>query len=103
MLLSTNITSFGNAGFENEATWTYFMEEKSHVELERSYYEAIMDEFGLSYTYIDELMGFDGVFLKHESLLQIFVPKNIVDDIAYLAWITGIPADGEFSTGFVLM
>ena len=96
MLLSTNIALFGNAGFENEATWTYFMEEKSHVELERSYYEAIMDEFGLSYTYIDELMGLVKVLpSKHESLLQIFVPKNIVDDIAYLAWITGIPAYGE--------
>lgn len=96
MLLSTNIALFGNTGFENEATWSYFMEEKSHAELERSFYEAIMDEFGLPHTYIDELMGLVKMLpSKHESLLQIFVPKNIVDDVAYLAWVTGIPAYTE--------
>ena len=29
---------------------------------------------------------------KQQTLLQIFVPKEIVDDIGYLAWATGIPA-----------
>jgi hypothetical protein len=29
---------------------------------------------------------------KQQALLQVFVPKDIVDDIGYLAWATGIPA-----------
>jgi hypothetical protein len=96
MLLSTNLSLFGNTGFENEATWTYFIQEQSHAVLDRSFYESIMDEFDLPYTYIDELMGLVNMLpSKHESLLQIFVPKNIVDDVAYLAWVTGIPAYDE--------
>lgn len=96
MLLSTNLALFGNTGFLNEATWTYFIQEQSHAVLERSFYESLMDEFGLPHTYIDELMGLVKMLpSKHESLLQIFIPKNIVDDVAYLAWVTGIPAHDE--------
>lgn len=96
MLLSTNLALFGNVGFLNEATWSYFIQEQSHAVLDRSFYESIMNEFGLSHTYIDELMGLVNMLpSKHESLLQIFIPKNIVDDVAYLAWVTGIPAHDE--------
>ena len=30
---------------------------------------------------------------RHQTLLQIFVPKDDIDDIGYLAWAGGIPAD----------
>jgi len=29
---------------------------------------------------------------KAQTLIQIFVPKEVIDDIGYLAWATGIPA-----------
>jgi len=96
LLLSTNVSLFGNTGFKGEATWRYFMQEASHTEPERANYEAIMDEFGLPYTHIDELMNLVKTLRsKHETLLQIFVPKNIADDVAYLSWVMGVPARDE--------
>lgn len=93
ILLSTNIFLFGNTGIAGESTWKYTMTDKSHAEPDRTLYESIMDEFGLSYQYVDELMKLVKLLqAKQQTLLQIFVPKNIVDDIGYLAWTKGIPA-----------
>src|SRR5438045_1108057 len=69
------------------------MKELSHAEPDRAMYESIMDEFGLSYQYVGELMKLVKLLeAKQQSLLQIFVPKNLIDDIGYLAWTKGIPA-----------
>lgn len=98
LLLSTNLSLFGNTGFQSESTWRYFMKDKKHAAPERATYEEIMDKFGLSHKYIDEIMKvvetelLDLLQAKEQTLLQIFVPKDIVDDIGYLAWATGIPA-----------
>jgi hypothetical protein len=96
LLLSTNFSPFGNTGFEGESTWRFFIHAHSHTEPSKEMYEKIMDEFGLSYTYIKELMDLVPMLRsKHEALLQIFIPKTIVDDTAYLAWVTGVPAHDE--------
>jgi len=93
ILLSTNLSLFGNTGRSSECTWDYMMAKKSHEAPVREMYESIMDEFGLPHTYIDELMKLvDLLRTRQQTLLQIFVPKNIVDDIGYLAWIMGMPA-----------
>ncbi len=93
LLLSTNIFLFGNTPVSEESTWLYVMKELSHAEPDRAMYESIMDEFGLSYQYVDELMKLVKLLeAKQQTLLQIFVPKNLIDDIGYLAWTKGIPA-----------
>lgn len=101
LLLSTNLSLFGNTGFKSESTWRYFMKEKQHTTPDRSMYEKIMDKFGLGYKYVDEIMELvDLLRAKEQTLLQIFVPKEDVDDIGYLAWATGIPAH-EDTIGWV--
>lgn len=96
LLLAVNFTPFGNTSFKGESTWKYFIEPHSHVDPDRAMYELIMNEFKLPHTYIDELMALTrDVRSKHQTLLQIFVPKNLVDNVGYLAWVTGIPAHEE--------
>lgn len=93
ILLSVHLSLFGGSTFSGESTWKYAMMAKSHAQPKREDYESIMDEFGLPYTYIDELMDLSKLLeMQQQTLLQIFVPKNIVDDISYLAWTKGIPA-----------
>lgn len=93
VLLSTNMFLFGNTGIAGESTWMYTMTDKTHAEPDKALYESIMDEFGLSYQYVGELMKLVKLLeAKQQTLLQIFVPKSTIDDIGYLAWTRGIPA-----------
>lgn len=94
ILLSVNLSMFGNIGFSGESTWNYFYKPKSHEEPWKEIFEGIMDTFNLSHDHINELMGLYKIYgkTKEQSLLQVFVPKEKVDDIAYLAWVLGIPA-----------
>lgn len=93
VLLSTHLSLFGGTSFKGESTWMYVMEAKSHAAPDRAFFESMMDEFGVSHQYIDQLIALtDFIHTEQQSLLQIFVPKNIVDDMSYLAWTTGIPA-----------
>lgn len=100
LLLSTNIFLFGNTavGTNKEGTWRYVMEKISHAEPKAEYYTSIMDEFGLSHQYIGEFVALakkidQQMSTQRQTLLQIFVPKSIVDSVAYLAWSQGIPAN----------
>lgn len=96
LLLSTNFTPFGNTDFKGESTWRYFVESQSHVYPEREIYEQIMNTFNLPHTHIDELMSLTKELRsRQQTLLQIFIPKDLVDNIGYLAWATGIPAHEE--------
>ena len=95
LLLSTNLALFGNVGYKNECTWTYFMDATSHADVNREIYERILDTYGLTYQYISEFTKLEKLLekaSKEQTLLQVFVPINRVDEVAYLAWVRGIPA-----------
>lgn len=93
ILLSTNLSLFGNTGLGSESSWRYFMKEKEHSMPTEERYAEIMDEFDLPHTYIKELMELGKLLeTKQQTLVQIFVPKNMIDEVGYLAWATGIPA-----------
>lgn len=93
MLIATNLALFGNVGNDPECTWQYFMKVRNKIEPDRKMYEKILDIFGLSYTHIDELMQLTKLFnTPEQTIVQIFVPKNKVDEIGYLAWVRGNPA-----------
>lgn len=92
-LIAANLALFGNVGVPPECTWQYFVKSRGHAAPNRATYERIMNKFGLTYQYIDELMSLINVYQTEEqTILQIFVPKDKVDKIGYLAWIRGIPA-----------
>ncbi len=95
-LLSANLALFGNVGVPSECSWEYFMKSRKHLNPDAKIYEKIMDHFGLPHTYIKELLSLIDIYkTKEEMLLQIFVPKNVVDEIGYEAWIRGNPAQEE--------
>jgi hypothetical protein len=93
ILFSVNVALFGNVGDDPECTWQYFMKARKKMEPDRKTYEKILDIFGLPHTYINELMKLTKLFeTEQQTVVQIFVPQNKVDQIGYLAWIRGNPA-----------
>ena len=96
LLLSANVSLFGNTGNGDECTWRFFMADRSRIEPQRKIYEKIMDEFKLPYTFVEQLMQLEKMLeSKHETLLQILIPKDRVDDVAYLSWVAGVPGYSE--------
>jgi|GEM_PF-1283969 len=96
IMLSVNLSLFGNVGFSGECSWDYFVDPKSHAAPWRETYEKMMIKYGLTDKYIDELMTLVDIYnTKEDTILQILIPKNKVDEIGYLAWVRGIPAHGE--------
>lgn len=95
-IIATNLALFGNVGTPSECTWEYFIKSRGHANPSREIYEKIMDKFGLTHHYIDELMSLTSSYqTKEQTILQIFVPKDKVDSIGYLSWVRGIPADQD--------
>jgi hypothetical protein len=95
-LYAVNLALFGNVGTDPECTWQYFIKSRGHTFPDRKTYEKILGIFGLSYTYIDQLMALTKLYQTEEqTIIQIFVPKDRIDEIGYLAWIRGNPAHKE--------
>ncbi|HLJ30956.1 MAG TPA: hypothetical protein VKU36_00830 [Candidatus Babeliales bacterium] len=92
-LYAVNIALFGNVGTDPECTWQYFIKSRGHLNPDRKIYEQILDAFGLTHQYIDQLMALTTLYeTTEETIVQIFVPTHNVDQIGYLSWIRGIPA-----------
>ena len=96
VLLSVNVSLFGNTGRPTSCTWDYFLKEIGHNVPDRKAYEKMMDKFGLTHKYIDQLLSLMKLYdTKENTLLQIFVPQNRIDDIGYLSWSKGMPLHEE--------
>jgi hypothetical protein len=96
ILLSVNLSLFGNVGFPGECSWEYFVNPQGHKSPWRELYENMMNKYGLTHKYIDELMKLTDIYdTEEDTILQVFIPKNKVDEIGYLAWVKGIPAHGD--------
>lgn len=95
-LIAVNLALFGNVGTPPECTWEYFIKSRGHANPSQTTYANVLNIFGLSHKYITELISLTDLYkTKEETILQIFIPKNTVNSIGYLAWIRGIPADQE--------
>lgn len=109
-LLSTNLALFGNVGFPGECTFEYFLNAKSNTKVSAEIFESILDIFmkpfpspdgprSTLYKYIPQLQNLDKYLVSKkisngkepQTLAQIFIPKEMVDQVAYLAWVQGIP------------
>ncbi|HSC25099.1 MAG TPA: hypothetical protein VLB80_02680 [Candidatus Babeliales bacterium] len=96
ILLSVNLSLFGNVGFPGECSWEYFVKPQGHKTPDRELYENMMDRFGLSHNYIDELISLVNIYdTKEDTIIQVLVPQDKIDEIGYLAWVKGIPAHGD--------
>lgn len=113
-LLSTNLALFGNVGYSGECTFEFFLHAKSHRTIDADIFKSILDIFDkptsyekgetpILYKYIPEIQKLttylepiplkDGK--KPQSLAQIFIPKKITDNVAYLSWVRGMPFDAS--------
>jgi len=94
ILLSVNMSLFGNVGSKTESTWRRFLNDVRSLS-KPEIFEKMMDTFGLTKKYIKDIMALDDILATKEAMmLQIFIPKEKIDDLVYLAWIRGIPASG---------
>ena len=115
-LLSTNLALFGNTGFGGECTFEYFLHSRSNTPINDLIYQGILDIFDLPsnyqdnktsplYKYIPRIAKLADILQVNplpngkepQSLAQIFIPKEIVNDIAYISWVQGSPYDPELA------
>jgi hypothetical protein len=99
LLLPVNLALFGSVGSPGECTWNYFLSLKSHlIPLPEENIQPILDAFNLKYDLdilVKELEVLTAMLIDsspEQTLLQIFIPQEKADDVAYLAWIIGFPA-----------
>lgn len=97
-MISVNLSLFGSVGFAGECSWNYFVMNKSHSWPLDSNYQEVLDAFELSYdakqleSEANELGKMLVDATSEQIYYQIFIPKEKVDDIAWLAWVIGFPA-----------
>ena len=92
-LLSVNLSFFGNAWRWGESTFTCFLKNKSFfAPAVHPLLQSIFDEFHFDKKYIPELLKLaDLIYSQQGNLFQIFIPKQIVNDVVYLAHKQGTP------------
>lgn len=96
LILSVNLSPFGNPYIMGEATWYYFENALSWVKPNFDMIADILKAFNLSTDYVDDIIKLSEMIkTKEGSLFQIFVPKNKVNDHVYLAWRQGVPNDEQ--------
>lgn len=112
-LLSTNLALFGNTGFGGECTFEFFLNAKSKTRVTDDTLKYILDLFDNPakygaitpplYVYVPKITQLTNYLTakplpngkQPQTLTQIFIPKEIVDKVAYLAWVRGNPYNPE--------
>ena len=115
-LMSTNLALFGNVDNPGESSFTYWLDARSNTSVDADSIRRVFKFFGLNNeVQMKEILALDQ-YLQGESvqlllktknaqkeyvnkwpgtLYQIFIPKEIVDQVAYLSWIRGVPYDTD--------
>lgn len=97
VLIACNLSLFGSVGTQGECTWNYFLTAKSHRTPTALHYHQILKAFDMSYDI--ELLAKEAQVLSdmlvnatpEQTLLQMFIPQNKIDDMVYISWILGVP------------
>ncbi len=103
ILLSTNLALFGNIGFTGESTWHFFANPQPWVQLKPIFLINCLKYFGYpnAEKFADEFLALnkylvDGNNNLPTTIMQIFIPKNIANAVAYVSWRHGIPFDPDY-------
>ncbi|MFH8557828.1 DUF4157 domain-containing protein [Streptomyces celluloflavus] len=97
-IISANLSLHGGLNHSGEETFHYFQIGKGQTEIPvASFIEGFLTKFGLDSSGVAELYKKAEALndTKEGSLFQIMVPKDIADDVAYLAHPHGLPHDDE--------
>ncbi len=97
ILVSTNLAFFGNAGLEGESTYNYFISPQVWARAKKEWLESCLKSFGYDPIWAEKFLALQEL-TKTETgdLFQIFIPKNLVNQIGYISWRQGIPFDLTF-------
>jgi|GEM_PF-4483751 len=92
-LLSVNLSLFGNVANSGENTFSYFL---TNLNINPPVIEGLLvelfDYFGFNPVFIKQLMQLNTILATNEGvLLQIFIPKETVDEYVYLSEPLGNP------------
>lgn len=92
-LLSVNLSLFGNRRSKGEDTFHYFKENNNvHPPQIIDLLTEIFNLFDFNSMYLDELVQLNTLLETHEgALLQIFIPKEQVDNYVYISHAFGVP------------
>lgn len=96
ILLSTNLSFFGNIGLKGESTYNYMNEPQKWVSPNPAFLKDSLLSFGYPADYVDDFMALIPLTIPEPpkgELFQIFIPKKLVDKVGYLSWRQGIPFD----------
>lgn len=101
ILVSTNLALFANTGFTGESTWHFFSNPQKWVQLNPAFLINCLKYFGYPTTFAPEFLALNEYLIDTDgnlpsSLMQIFIPKKLVNAIGYVAWRHGIPFDPEY-------
>ncbi|HEV2601146.1 MAG TPA: ankyrin repeat domain-containing protein [Candidatus Babeliales bacterium] len=96
VLMAVNPVLFGNFDWDDECTWSYFLQNKSIQGVVKHTLETILQKYGFAQNAIDQtivdLFNINKIFpIKTGDIIQIFIPKKLVDDCAYLSRAWGVP------------
>ena len=105
-MLSANLALFGNVGFPGECTFEYFLNAKSNTKVNPDIFKAILATFGADDKYISQINELADIYLvadelrngkEPQTLSQIFIPKQMADQVAYVAWVQGVPYEEKLA------
>ncbi|HEV2601735.1 MAG TPA: ankyrin repeat domain-containing protein [Candidatus Babeliales bacterium] len=96
VLLAVNPALFGNFELGGECTFKYFLDNYSITDVVRTTLENICKKYDLNESFIQDLLGINENYKsKTGDIVQIFIPKDLVDDYAYLCRAGGHPQGTE--------
>ncbi len=92
-MISVNLSIFGNLTYEGESSFEYFIENDNASDFNvENILSKIFDHFGFDKSYVSHLTAQKYLMSNQKGiLLQIFVPKNKVDQYVYLSEAWGTP------------
>lgn len=97
-IISANLSAFGGLGHAGEETFHYFQIGKGQTQLDvPGFMSGYLQKFGLDPSGAADLFNQAQQLndTKEGSLFQIMVPRESVDQVAYLAHPHGLPHDDE--------
>jgi hypothetical protein len=97
ILVSTNLAFYGDMGLQDESTIGFLHKPQKWVNPNKKWLEECLISFGYSTEKISKLMQLNELIKKDTGdLFQIFIPKDMIDEVAYLSWRHGVPFDVHF-------
>jgi hypothetical protein len=102
LMISTNPALFSSTGRPATGSFYYFIASQGSLKM-RDVLNGFFEGWGFNKKYMGKLVALRSHFLKAEkagSLLQMFIPKTVVDQVAYLSHPWGTPYRQKLAASF---